>query len=85
MSKRTGWGCEFDEPIELPEGRQLVTLADAGDYITKLPVFRRGRKAKPAPLQSRDLEAGLRPPPLQIAHDCSVAMVLAKSPVLDAD
>jgi hypothetical protein len=24
-------------PISLPDGRQLVTLRDAGDYITKLP------------------------------------------------
>jgi hypothetical protein len=37
MSKRTGWGREFDDPIELPDGRQLVTLEDAGTYITKLP------------------------------------------------
>jgi hypothetical protein len=27
----------FDEPIPLPRGRQLVTLEDAGNYITKLP------------------------------------------------
>jgi hypothetical protein len=27
----------FDEPIPLPRGRQLVTLQDAGNYITKLP------------------------------------------------
>jgi hypothetical protein len=27
----------FDDPIPLPRGRQLVTLQDAGDYITKLP------------------------------------------------
>jgi hypothetical protein len=25
------------EPIPLPRGRQLVTLEDAGNYITKLP------------------------------------------------
>ncbi len=37
MSNRTGWGREFDDPIELPDGRQLVTLEDAGTYITKLP------------------------------------------------
>lgn len=37
MSKRTGWGCEFDDPIELPDGRQLVTLEDAGKCITRLP------------------------------------------------
>jgi hypothetical protein len=27
----------FDDPIPLPRGRQLVTLQDAGTYITKLP------------------------------------------------
>jgi hypothetical protein len=26
-----------DEPIPLPRGRQLVTLEDAGNYITRLP------------------------------------------------
>jgi hypothetical protein len=37
MSKRTGWGREFEDPIELPAGRVLVTLEDAGNYIIKLP------------------------------------------------
>jgi len=32
-----GWKRRFDDPIPLPRGRQLVTLRDAGDYITKLP------------------------------------------------
>jgi hypothetical protein len=32
----TGWKRSFDEPIPLPRGRQLVTLRDAGNYITKL-------------------------------------------------
>ena len=32
-----GWSREFEEPILIPKGRQLVTLRDAGDYITKLP------------------------------------------------
>ena len=31
------WSARFDEPIPLPDGRQLVTLKDAGSYITKLP------------------------------------------------
>jgi hypothetical protein len=31
------WSARFDEPIPLPRGRQLVTLEDAGNYITKLP------------------------------------------------
>jgi hypothetical protein len=31
------WSRRFDDPIPLPNGRELVTLKDAGDYITKLP------------------------------------------------
>jgi cob(I)alamin adenosyltransferase len=30
------WSRRFDDPIPLPRGR-LVTLEDAGNYITKLP------------------------------------------------
>lgn len=30
------WSREFD-PIELPDGRELVTLRDAAAYITELP------------------------------------------------
>jgi hypothetical protein len=32
-----GWKRPFDDPIDLPRGRQLVTLKDAADYIMKLP------------------------------------------------
>jgi hypothetical protein len=31
-----GWSRKFDDPIDLPGGRKLVTLEDAGNYITKL-------------------------------------------------
>jgi hypothetical protein len=37
MSSPRGWQRAFDEPIPLPRGRALVTLKDAGNYITKLP------------------------------------------------
>ena len=37
MSAERGWKRRFDEPIPLPRGRSLVTLQDAGTYITKLP------------------------------------------------
>lgn len=36
MAER-GWKQRFDEPIPPPKGRKLVTLKDAGTYITKLP------------------------------------------------
>jgi hypothetical protein len=32
-----GWKRPFDEPIPLPRGYRLVTLEDAGRYVTKLP------------------------------------------------
>jgi len=32
-----GWRRRFDDPIPLPRGRQLVTLEDAGKFITRLP------------------------------------------------
>jgi hypothetical protein len=31
------WSRRFEDPVSLPDGRELVTLRDAGDYITKLP------------------------------------------------
>jgi len=31
------WDQQFSDPIEVPNGRQLVTLRDAALYITKLP------------------------------------------------
>jgi hypothetical protein len=32
-----GWRRRFDDPIQLPRGQNLVTLEDAGKYITQLP------------------------------------------------
>ena len=31
------WSTPFEDPIVLPDGRKLLTLKDAADYITKLP------------------------------------------------
>jgi hypothetical protein len=31
------WSTPFGDPIILPDGRKLLTLKDAADYITKLP------------------------------------------------
>jgi hypothetical protein len=33
----SGWKRRFDETIPLPRGRELVTLQDAGNFITKPP------------------------------------------------
>lgn len=34
---KTDWSRRFGDPIQLPDGRQLATLKDAGAYVTKLP------------------------------------------------
>ena len=33
----TGWSKLFEDPVILPNGRKLVTLLDAGNYINSLP------------------------------------------------
>ena len=37
MKSPRSWKRRFDDPIPLPRGRRLVTLEDAGNYITRLP------------------------------------------------
>ena len=37
MKHVAAWARPFDDPVLLPDGRELVTLHDAGDYITSLP------------------------------------------------
>jgi hypothetical protein len=45
MSKRTGWGREFDESIKLPGGGRLVTLKDAIAWLAKeVPKSEHGMK-----------------------------------------
>ena len=45
-----GWQRKFEDPIPLPNGKKLVTLRDAADYITGLP----GEGNRPAGLASRN-------------------------------
>jgi hypothetical protein len=37
MTPAKGWDRTFDDPILLPDGRELRTLRDAGQYIANLP------------------------------------------------
>jgi hypothetical protein len=37
MKLPQGWKRPLDDPIVLSDGHQLITLEDAGDYITELP------------------------------------------------
>jgi hypothetical protein len=36
MAKK-GWSRQFEDPIVLADGRELLTLKNAADYIMKLP------------------------------------------------
>ena len=36
----SGSRCSIDDPIALPDGRELITLRDAGEYIAALPARR---------------------------------------------
>ena len=37
MNSPQGWSKLFEDPVTLPNGRKLVTLLDAGNYIASLP------------------------------------------------
>jgi hypothetical protein len=37
MAAKQGWQREFEDPIHLPNGRKLITLRDAAQYIIALP------------------------------------------------
>lgn len=38
-----GSSAKFDEPIALPDGHKLVTLQDAGEFITTMPAATQAR------------------------------------------
>ena len=55
-----GWDRAFDDPISLPNGSELVTLRDAGNYIAKLP-----KREHDAP----EWQAAIRTLMLVVEHD----------------
>ena len=44
MMAKEGWSRPFEDPILLPDGRKLITLKHAADYIMKLPDHHRGKR-----------------------------------------
>jgi len=54
-----GWKRPFEDPIPLPRGRQLFTLEDAGNYITKLPKAEHEAKEWQAAMEALILVATL--------------------------
>jgi hypothetical protein len=57
-----GWSREFDDPIPLPRGRQLVMLKDAADYITRLPKAEHDAKEWQAAIEALIMAAEGRGP-----------------------
>jgi hypothetical protein len=64
-----GWAREFDDPIPLPKGRQLVTLKDAGTYITKLPKAEHATPEWQAAMESLILVAEHSGPTMMRRHE----------------
>jgi hypothetical protein len=60
-----GWARDFDDPIPLPRGRQLVTLEDAAKYIQKLPK---------AEQQLAEWQAAVEAMLLVVDHNCPTMM-----------
>ena len=59
---RLAWFRIFDEPIPLPRGRALVTLEDAGNYITRLSKVEHTTAEWPAAMEALILVATLGGP-----------------------
>jgi uncharacterized protein YceH (UPF0502 family) len=56
------WSREFDDPIPLPRGRRLVTLQDAGNFITKLSKAEHDAAEWQAPMEAMFVVATLGGP-----------------------
>src|SRR6202790_4251508 len=62
MKSPEGWKRPFDDAIPLPRGRSLVTLENAGAYITKLPKAQHGAAEWQAAMEALILVATLGGP-----------------------
>jgi hypothetical protein len=62
------WKRRFEDPIPLPSGRCLVTLEDAGNYITKLP--KAEHQAREWRVAMEALISGACPPLLRFNSAC---------------
>jgi hypothetical protein len=56
------WSRPFDDPITLPDGRTLLTLRDAADYITSLPKAEQNLEAWQAAIEALIMAAEGRGP-----------------------
>jgi hypothetical protein len=74
-----GWKRPFDDPIDLPGGRRLVTLEDAGNYITELPRAEHSAPEWQAAMRALMLVA--RGGPRSASCERYIATTFASSPI----
>ena len=68
------WSHPFDEPIQPPKGKALVTLKDAATFIMKLPKAQQNSPEWQAATEALLMAAEDREGPLMHAH---IGMMLA--------
>jgi hypothetical protein len=73
------WDLKFPEPIPVPEGKPLVTLRDAGAYITALPLKVHDAKAWQTAMECLLLVADKAGPP-EFARLAMVQALFPKPP-----
>jgi hypothetical protein len=56
------WSTQFEDPIVLPDGKPLITLQEAADYILKLPKLEQKLPAWQAATEALIMAAGGRGP-----------------------
>ena len=52
-----GWSRKFEDPILLPDGRKLITLKHAADYIMKLQKLTMAAEGRADDASTRDVIA----------------------------
>ncbi|WP_316173628.1 MULTISPECIES: hypothetical protein [unclassified Bradyrhizobium] len=62
------WSRHFDSPITLPDGRKLVTLRDAGEYIRGLSESEQAKDYWQAAAQALLLVVESKTGPTMLAH-----------------
>jgi hypothetical protein len=80
-----GWKRPFDDPIPLPRGRQLVTLKDAANYITKLPKAEHDAKEWQTAIEALIMAAEGRGPLMHARIGVMKALNRHVEPVFDPD
>jgi hypothetical protein len=66
-----GWQRRFDDPVSLRDGRQLASLEDAGNYITKLPKAEHEAAEWQAAMEALILVATHGGPTMFVKHDAA--------------